>query len=102
MYLYTGGKGKSLREIIEELGNKSYNTIECRCLYSFNGQEQDEFFGACSYNNETKTLKALDGDTYSLDDLYIKWEESLDCENNIRLTVWEYGEYSNEWIYKEK
>lgn len=102
MYLNTGEKGKSLREIIEELGNKSYNTIECRCLYMLNGQEQDDFFGDCSYDAETKTLKSLDGDSYSLDDLYIKWKESLDCENNNRLIVWEYGEYSNEWIYKEK
>lgn len=101
-YLYTGEKGISLKEIIEKFGNKNYDFIECRCKWiDVNGQEQDEFFGACSYKDGI--LTPLDGDSYSLDDLYIEWEEFVDIEEKytdnggLVLTVWEYGELSNEW-----
>ena len=50
----------------------------------------DEFWGICSYNNGV--LTPLDGDTYSLDDLYEEWEESYTYdETSLILTVWEYG-----------
>lgn len=90
-YLYTGEKGVPLKEIIEKLGNKNYSYIECRCKWvDENGQEQDDFFGACSYKDGI--LAPLDGDSYSLDDLYTEWEESKDDEKLI-LTVWEYVEF---------
>ena len=93
-YLHVGEKGVPLRHIIKKLGNKDYKYIECRCKYlSADGQEQDDFFGACSYINGE--LKALDGDSYSLDDLYIEWEEYTKDENTC-LTLWEYGYLSNE------
>ena len=102
-YLYTGEKGIPLKDIIKSLGNKNYRYIECRCKYiSENGQKQDDLFGACSYINGE--LKALDGDSYSLDDLYIEWEEFVDIEEehtdngSLILTVWEYGELSDEWV----
>ena len=41
-------------------------------------------------------LKALDGDSYSLDDLYVEWEEYIEDEC-ICLTVWEYGYLSDKW-----
>lgn len=90
-----GYKGVSLKEIIKNLGNKNYSFIECRCKWiDEKGQEQDDFFGACSYNNGV--LTPLDGDSYSLDDLYVEWKEFLDKEEKYCLTVWEYGELSNE------
>lgn len=94
-YLYTGEKGIPLKEIIKSFGNKNYKYIECRCKYiAENGHEQDDLFGACSYIDGE--LKALDGDSYSLDDLYIEWEEYTQDED-ICLTVWEYGYLSDEW-----
>ena len=95
-YLHTGDKGVPLKKIIEYLGNKNYYYIECRCKWiDFNGCEKDDFFGACSYKDGT--LIPLDGDSYSLDDLYVEWEEVMDDEGNYSLTVWECGELSDEW-----
>ena len=95
-YLNTGSKGVTLKEIINNLGNKNYNFIECRCKWiDGDGQEQDDLFGYCVYRNGV--LVPLDGDSYSLDDLYIEWEEFMDDEGNYSLTVWEYGELSDEW-----
>lgn len=95
-YLYTGYKGIPLKEIINNLGNKNYNIIECRCKWiDDNGQEQDNLFGYCAYIDGV--LIPLDGDSYSLDDLYIEWEEVMDDEEKytdnggLVLTVWEYG-----------
>lgn len=101
-YLYTGEKGIPLKEIIEKLGNKNYDFIECRCKWKDeNGKEIDDFFGVCSYKDGI--LTPLDGDSYSLDDLYIEWEEVVDTDEKytdnggLMLTVWEYGEWSEEW-----
>ena len=95
-YLYTGYKGFSLKWIIEKLGNKNYDFIECRCKWiDANGCERDEYFGACSYVDGS--LIPLDGDSYSLDDLYIQWKESIN-KNGFVLTVWEYGYISDEKI----
>lgn len=85
----TGYIGIPLREIITRLGNKSYIQIIFRCRWTDNGEVFDELFGACSYDAETKTLTSLDGDSYSLDDLYVEWKETN--HGNI-LTVWEQGE----------
>ena len=89
-YLYTNEKGILLKEIIGKLGNKNYDFIECRCKWiDKNGEEQDDFIGACSYKDDV--LTPLDGDFYSLDDLYIEWEETF-SNDKVVLTVWEYGE----------
>lgn len=93
-YLYTGGKGISLKEIIKNLGNKNYDFIECRCRWNDNGQEQDDFFGACSYSDGV--LTSLDGDSYSLDDLYVEWKELIDDDGQMVLTVWSYGYFLDE------
>ena len=37
----------------------------------------------------------LDGDSYSLDDLYIEWEETVE-DGKLILIVWEWGELSTE------
>lgn len=88
-YLYTGERGIPLKEIINHLGNKNYYYIECRCKWiDRNNQEQDDFFGACTYIDGI--LAPLDGDSYSLDDLYVEWEESSD-DGRMILTVWKYG-----------
>lgn len=93
----TGNTGKPLKDIIAELGNKSYPFIECRCKWTENDEEHDEFFGECAYDNETKELKSLDGDNYSLEDLYEEYEEWLDEDEEFSdggqfcLTVWEHG-----------
>ena len=82
-YLYTGYKGFSLKWIIEKLGNKNYDFIECRCKWiDANGCERDEYFGACSYVDGS--LIPLDGDSYSLDDLYIQWKESINKNGLLR------------------
>ena len=94
-YLYTGEKGVPLKDIIKSLGNKNYEYIECRCKWTNdNGQEQDDLFGACSYRDGI--LIPLDEDSYSLDDLYVEWEENIE-DKELILTVWEWGELSNEW-----
>lgn len=97
MVLETGTKGISLREIIAKLGNKTYSYIECRCKWSEEEEQIDMFFGCCSYDNKTNILTPLDGDSYSLDDLYIEWEEFDDDNGQICLIVWKNGELkSNE------
>ena len=90
---------KTLAEIIEQFGNKSYPYIECRCKWTGkDGIEHDDFWGACSYDNVTKKLTPLDGDSYSLGDVYDEWEEWQDLDEayfdggQILLTVWEHGE----------
>lgn len=89
--IVTGESGIPLKDIIAKLGNKSYCSITCRCKWTENGEEYDELFGACSYNNKTQTLTPLDGDSYSLNDLYEEYEESYDMDGNNYLTVWESG-----------
>lgn len=100
MIIETGNIGISLREIIAQLGNKSYPYIECRCKWTErDGTQYDEFWGSCAYDNGTKKLTPLDNDSYSLDDLYNEWEEWQDLEEKygqICLTVWEYGEITDE------
>lgn len=94
-YLCIGERGISLKEIIGKLGNKNYDFIECRCKWvDKNGEEQDDFIGACSYKGGV--LTSLDGDSYSLDDLYVEWEETF-SNDKVVLTVWEYGELSDDW-----
>lgn len=95
-FINTGYKGIPLREIIKQLGNKDYNFIEIRCKWKEKNEEFDEFIGACSYKKGE--LMPLDGDTYSLDDLYVEYKEWVDLEENevdggkLILTVWELGE----------
>lgn len=68
----------TLKEIIEQLGNKSYPYIEVRYRWKESGKESDIFAGACSYDNKTGQLASIDGDSYSLYDRYIEWKEWLD------------------------
>ena len=91
MIIETGTKGIPLREIIAKLGNKTYSYIECRCKWSEGEDQFDTFIGSCSYDNKTNILIPLDGDSYSLNDLYVEWKEFVDDEQ-ICLTVWENGE----------
>lgn len=87
---------KTLGEIIKDLGNKSYSTIECRCKYSvvekmINGEfreseEIDCLWGRCCYDANTGELEPLDGDSYSLNDGYDEW---LEYDNDC-LVVWEH------------
>ena len=99
MIINTGERGISLKDIIKKLGNKSYSFIEFRCKWKENEYDYDEFFGACSYNNKTKTLTPLDYDSYSLEDLYEEWEEWEDDNGQINLTVWGVGTVEGEDNY---
>ena len=93
-YVYTGEKGKPLKDIIFSLGNRNYDYIECRCKWvDKDGKENDDLFGECSYKDGI--LNPLDGDTYSLDDLYIEYKERFE-NNKWYLAVWEAGYLSNE------
>lgn len=83
--------GTPLWKIIEELGNKSYFYIECRYKWADQDGDHDDFWGCCSYNNETKMLSSVDGDSYSLNDLYDEWVEWQADNGEQCLTVWEYG-----------
>lgn len=90
-----------LKDIIKNLGNKSYPLIEFRYKWKENEYEYNEFFGACSYDSKTKTLTPLDYDSYSLEDLYEEWEEWEDDNGQINLTVWESGIIEEEDNYAE-
>ena len=76
---------KTLKEIIELLGNKDYEYIEFRCLYTVNKKTCDEFYGACKYKD--KQLYPIDYDSYSLNDKFIKWKE-WEKHGKKYLTVW--------------
>jgi hypothetical protein len=89
MIIETGTTGIPLREIIKQLGNKSYSYIVFRCKWTDkDGKIYDEFWGSCSYNSKTKELTSFDGDSYSLDDLYDEWKEY--ALKDV-LVVWEHG-----------
>ena len=90
-YLHTGIKGIPLWKIIKNLGNKSYVRILWRCKWTDKGKDFDELFGICSYDSQTRKLMPLDGDIYSLEDMYVSWEEWKDEKGRDCLTVWEYG-----------
>lgn len=64
---------KTLREIIELLGNKEYPYIEFHVTYEVNGEKNDEFYGDAYYKDGQ--LFALDNDVYSLDDIFYRYEE---------------------------
>jgi hypothetical protein len=91
MIIETGSTGIPLRTIINQLGNKSYSYIECRCKWIEDDELYDIFCGSCSYNSKTKELTALDSDSYSLEDLYNEWEEYSSLDGSLYLTVWECG-----------
>lgn len=87
MEIYSGKNYITLKDIIEKLGNKNYDFIEVRCRWTDkNGQMQDIFFGGCSYKDGV--LISLDGDTYSLNDLYDDYKEFTN-DGKTCLTVWE-------------
>lgn len=93
MYLYTGENGITLKSILDYYNNVDFDEIEVRCKWKdFDGIDNDELIGFCQYKNNE--LIPLDGDCYSLDDLYVKWHKE---DNN--LIVWEEGYLSEEWIY---
>lgn len=84
--LWTGGVGRTLKDILDELENRDFENIMVRCLWKYSdGEENDDLIGYCSYINGR--LIPQDGDSYSLDDLYVKYEI-----NNDMLIVWEFGE----------
>lgn len=93
MIIETGTTGITLREIIKQLGNKSYPYITFRCKWTDKDGRKvyDEFWGTCSYNNKTEELTPLDGDSYSLNDLYNDWKEYTLADGTRALIVWEYG-----------
>lgn len=94
--IITGLTGTPLRNIIAETGADNCY-IECRCKWTENGNEYDEFFGGFKYINGE--LIPLDHDSYSLDDLYNEWEYHKvtmeDSDLTGVLTVWEHGEYED-------
>lgn len=95
MILHTGEVGTTLSSIIKSFGDKSYKLIECRVRWADeHNTPQDDLFGYCSYDAETGDLTALDGDGYSLNDLYTYWDERKEDDGSYVLTVWEEGRLS--------
>ena len=93
-FIDSGIEGIPLREIIEKLGNKNYECISVRCKWTDKGQDYDEYCGDCKYIDGK--LIPLDGDSYSIEDLYFEWEEKE--ENGVnRLVVWEKGVVVKDW-----
>ena len=77
-------KEKSLAEIAK---SKNYPFIEIRYRYQLeDGTKDDIFAGCCSYVDGN--LKSLDGDTYSLNTVYVDWEKWENDDGETCLTVW--------------
>ena len=69
-----------LREIIAEINPTDSLVIVERMMC----QGGDIFAGGCVYRPDTQNLYGMDGDDYSLEAEYDKWELGEDC-----LIVWE-------------
>lgn len=67
------GKERIMAKLKDIVTGKQYPYIECRCIYEENNETKDESFGACAYMDGK--LVSLDGDFYSLEDIYEKWNE---------------------------
>ena len=93
--IITGEKGTPLKDIINNLGNRIYNSVIFRCKWDENGEQFDEFFGMCQYAPATG-LSPLDHDSYSLNDLFMEYEEVVNPDGSYSLIVWEYGEIKKE------
>lgn len=101
MYLITGEYGTPLKDILKIFGNANIPIIECRTYYEDKDDpcgKRDDLFGFCEYKDGK--LLSLDGDTYSLEDLYTKWElvVNYDKEDYVdRLIVWQIGRLTNNY-----
>lgn len=102
MYLITGEYGTPLKDILKIFGNVNIPIIECRTRYKDENEsycQRDDLFGFCEYKDGK--LLSLDGDTYSLENLYTEWELILNYtkpEDYIdRLIVWQSGRLTNNY-----
>ncbi len=83
---------KTLREILALYKGIAFEFIEVRTIISGidNEDDMDILYGMCSYIDNK--LETLDGDDYSLDDKYNKWElwtrKNDANEEEKCLTVW--------------
>jgi len=87
---------KTLREILHEMGDKSYDIIDVRTFFKETPRARKQYemlAGRCRYDATTQTLTSLDRDNYSLDDRYYKWEEEV-IEDEVSLNVY----YESNWI----
>lgn len=66
---------KTFKEVVELLGNKSYNRVELRCNMNIRGNKRDVFVGVFAYDGEAKRIIPLDGDTYNMNMLCEQWSE---------------------------
>lgn len=65
---------KTLKEVIDVLGNKSYQRLEIRRYVERNGEMCDALVGICAYDNVGRLI-SLDGKTYTLDMICSQWKE---------------------------
>ena len=65
---------KTLKEVIDELGNKSYQSLEIRRHIEHNGEAYDALVGICAYDNIGRLI-SLDGQPYTLDMNCSQWKE---------------------------
>jgi len=81
---------KTLREILHEMGDKSYDIIDVRTFFKKSARARKQYemlVGVCSYNAATQTLTPLSGKECSLDDQYYKWEEEV-IEDEVSLNIY--------------
>lgn len=92
MNLYTGVTGIKLKNILDYYNNVNFDEIQVRCKWKdIDGTDNDDLIGFCQYQNGE--LIPLDGDNYSLDDLYVEWRILTFGKKNskVGLIVWEDG-----------
>lgn len=97
MYLKTGENGIKLKSILDYYNNQDFDEIELRCKWKdLDGTDYDKLIGFCQYKNGE--LISLDGDDYSLNDLYVEWRIVTFGKKNskVGLIVWEDGYLTDE------
>lgn len=88
-YLEKRVGGTPLISIIEQLGNKAYEKIICRCKYiDSRGDLNDDITSSCTYDAKTGLKSTINKVT--LEDTFNDWKES-EINGAPVLTVWYNG-----------
>ena len=62
----------TLSDVLKEFGNRDFEVIEYRKVYSIDSDDVDALGGFAAYKN--KSLLSMDGDNYHLNDQISKYE----------------------------
>lgn len=83
------GQNVTVRDIVQD---ENYDCIEWRVTAPEHWDEPDMFFGGCKFINGE--LIPLDGDTYSLDEIVVRYQKWCggDVRNGLTVVV------ESEWI----